>query len=473
MRESERLMKNTAFLGIASVVSKGISFLFMPFLTSYLSPAEFGAAEIVMNTALLLLPFVSLYAPEMLFRFLVSEEDKSAVVTVSAFFAALGTAVFLLLFPLTALVPFLRAYRYYLLCYVPASIFHSFFTHWLRAEGNYRSYAAFGIVSTALTVLLQVLMLGVFRLGVGGYLSAIILADFAVGLVLLFKKRPWQFLKMRFVFYGKAREMTKYALPLIPAATVTWITAHSNRYFLLYYHGNAATGVYAAAGRIPALFTLLLGMFLEAWHYSAVRVEREVRARIFSRAFRLLLPLAATLCGFFMLVAMPLVGLLLHADYSGASTPLLFLLAGAFCSALSGFLGSAYSVTMQTEASLFTSLAGAAFNVILNLLLIPPMGLLGAALAVFFAYFFLLLIRIRQITVMLHVKLEVSCVIRTVLLLLFVATAVVSGSWWSAFCAVLLLTLSFWREMREVIKYFLPFLLQNKKRQKTPTDIDN
>lgn len=473
MRESEKLLGNTAVLGVASMIAKGISFLFMPFLTSYLSPGELGVAEVVANTALILLPFASFYAPETLFRFLASEGEGKTVVTASVTLAALGVLLFLLLFPLTFLVPFLRGYRLALLFYVLAALLHSFFSHWLRARGNYRAYAVQQIATTALTVLLQAVLLGVFELGTLGYLFAIAAGDTLVGGVLLFLLRPWRYVKLGSAQRRDVGRMARYALPLMPTAAVFLVTSLSNRYFLLYYQGEAATGIYAAAGRIPALFTLLISVFLEAWHYSAVSFREGRRARIFARTYRLLLPLSGMLCGGFMLVAPFLVRLLLHDDYEGAAMPLLFLLAGAFCSALSSFLGSAYHVKLRSGECLFTALLGAAFSVTLNFLLIPRFFLLGAALASFLSYLVMLLLRLYRVGKLFCVKLSGGSTVRVVLLLLFAASSLAVHVWWGALLSLALIAISFWRELLEAMRVLLSFLIKFKKRQKEAGDIDN
>ena len=471
MRDSERLLGNTAVLGVASMISKGISFLFMPFLTSYLSPGELGVAEVVANTALILLPFVSFYAPEALFRFLASEGEGERIVTASVALTALGVSLFLLLFPLTFFLPFLRGYRSVLLFYVLAALLHSFFSHWLRAKGNYRAYAIQQIATTALTVLLQVVLLGAFDLGASGYLFAVALGDTIIGGTLFFLLRPWRYVKLRSTWGHDTRRMAKYALPLMPTAAIFLVTSLSNRYFLLYYHGEATTGIYAAAGRIPALFTLLISVFLEAWHYSAVSFDEGRRARIFARTYRLLLPLSGVLCGGFMLVAPLLVRLLLHADYESAIMPLFFLLASTLCSALSSFLGSAYSVTLRSGESLCTALVGAVFSVTLNFLLIPRFALLGAALASFLAYLSMLLLRLYRVGIVLGAKLDSGITLRVVLSLLFTASALAARVWWSALLSLVLITFSFWRELLEAMRVLLSFLINFKKRQKKARDI--
>ena len=69
MRTKETLLSRSLLLGAATGISKVAVFLLMPLYTAYLTPAAFGAADIIAGTAVLLLPFVSFNAPEAVFRF--------------------------------------------------------------------------------------------------------------------------------------------------------------------------------------------------------------------------------------------------------------------------------------------------------------------------------------------------------------------------------------------------------------------
>lgn len=62
--------------------------------------------------------------------------------------------------------------------------------------------------------------------------------------------------------------------------------------------------------------------------------------------------------------------------------------------AFSNFMGSVYVVTKKSAASFWTSLAGSAANIALNLRLIPLMGIQGAAAATFASCLVVFLIRL-------------------------------------------------------------------------------
>ena len=122
MEKKNSLFENTLWLGAATVLSKLAVFLLMPLYTAYLSPADFGVGEIVANTAVLLLPAASLYAPEVLFRFLAGGEEAGECFTCSVLLLLTGLFVFFCFLPLFLFSPTLAPFRWLLFFYVAASV---------------------------------------------------------------------------------------------------------------------------------------------------------------------------------------------------------------------------------------------------------------------------------------------------------------------------------------------------------------
>ncbi len=391
MQKEGKLFSNTLLLGVSSAISKAITFLMLPVYTRALSPSEFGVAEILVSTAVLLLPLVSLYAPEAVFRFRAGGE-RGALST-GGLFLLLGLLVFAICLPLVGLSQRLRPYLWLLYAYVAASLLRSFLAHVLRSDGAFGIYALQQLFCTLLTVTFQFLLLNVLSKGVQGYLLAVVLAD-ATTFLVLFLTQPRRFLPDGAVRRALCAKMAGYALPMIPSTVLWWVIAVSDRYLILLWAGESATGLYAAAGRLPGLLTLAVSVFLEGWHYAALRVEKEEQGALFGRIYGLILPLLVALCVFLILFSGPLVGLFMSAGYSEAAAFVPLLMLGTLCAGLSNFLGSVYHLHLRSGATLLTAALAAGANVLLNLLLLPRIGVLGAALSTAISYALLFFVRL-------------------------------------------------------------------------------
>jgi O-antigen/teichoic acid export membrane protein len=246
--------------------------------------------------------------------------------------------------------------------------------------------------------------------------------------------------------------MLRYAVPLIPSAALWWVLAVSDRYILLHTHGQAITGVYAAAGKLPALLTFATGLFLEAWHFAVIHESEEGRRALFERIYGALLPALVIFVGALILLSDWLVRYLFAADFREAARFVPFLAIAAMFSALSSFLGSVYVVRLRSGASLTTAAVGAGVNLALDAWWIPSLGVWGAVCATLISYLFVFLWRVihckRVLPFHRHSgKLTISSV-----LLLLAALLTVQGARIGACVCTLLALLPFWRQMGDSVR---------------------
>lgn len=383
MEGKRRLLTNLMALGLGTACSKLAVFLLMPLYTAALTPADFGAVDILINTAVLLIPLCSLYAPESVFRFAAGGEEEAQVLSVGGWLLRRGSLALLLILPIMALVAPLRAFLWHLILYVVAAILHSYYSHILRARGQYGFFAVQQIFCTLATVLLAYLLLTVLELGAAGYLAAVYLADAVTAAILHGYLRP----KAQKERDGRLQgAMLRYGLPLIPTATLWWVISALDRYVLLWQHGRGAVGLYAAACKLPAFITLASGIFLEVWHFVALRTDEKERRSVFDRVYALFLPALVLLALMLILGGRFLLRALVAADFEKAAIYLPFITVAMLFSALSSFLGSIYTVRLRTGATLATAALGAAVHTVACFLLIPRLGAWGAIVATAASY---------------------------------------------------------------------------------------
>jgi len=387
MAREGKLFSNTLLLGVSAAAGKALSFLLLPFFTAELSPAEFGVCEILISTALLFSALFSVHAPQATFRFLAQGED--AAVGAGAHLLLAGVIFFSVSMPLWGQISVLQPYRALLWIFVVASLLRSFASHILRAKGQFLLFSLQQLFCALLTALLQILFLRTWHLGVRGYLWGIVLGDTITFLTLLFPLwTRWQ--RVPRVLYGR---MLRFALPFIPAAVLWWGMSGAERYILLYFHGERATGLYAAAGRFPTLITFAASVFLEAWHYASLQAPKETREVLFGRIYALVVPALLALGGIVTAASPVLVTVFLSHAYADAVRMLGFLFFGAICAGMSSFLDSIYSLQLRSCASLYTTALAATGRIGLSFLLVPPLGAVGAAAAGALGFLGLFLLR--------------------------------------------------------------------------------
>lgn len=89
----QTLAGNTVKLGLGTFGSKVLVFLMVRFYTEHLSPADYGTADLITQTANLLIPLLSLGITDAVFRFVMDEtEDAAGVFTAGLFVVLAGGA---------------------------------------------------------------------------------------------------------------------------------------------------------------------------------------------------------------------------------------------------------------------------------------------------------------------------------------------------------------------------------------------
>lgn len=399
MDKYKKLLSNTAILGVGTFASKILVFLLLPLYTAYLSTAEYGTADIITQSANLLMPILSLGICDAVFRFTLDKgTDKRRVLTTGLYVIFAGFLVFALLFPLLNLIDYFEGYMWLIILYAFIANIHSLLAQYCRACGMTAFFALQGIIATAVTIALNVLFLVVMDIGLLGYVLSVVIADAFASLIIIITVRHDFSLSPKRVDRVLAKTMLKFSIPMIPTTIFWWITNVSDRYMIKGFLGDDINGLYAAAFKIPTILILLSGIFIEAWQFSAV-TERDAESRkshenffgiVFESFQGMLFISAAGLIAFSKIASV----ILFANSYYTAWQYMPLLIAATVYSSLVTFMGSVYLVDKKSVHSFVTSMIGALVNIALNLILIPtPLGANGAALATFLSYFVVFIIR--------------------------------------------------------------------------------
>lgn len=449
MNRYKKLFSDTLILGIGTFGSKLLVFLLMPFYTAWLSTSEFSTAELISATANLLIPLACVGIGNGIFRFAADREsDQKAVFSTSIALLGIGSAVFAVLSPLLMLVNYFDGYLWLIVCYVLSANLQSVCAQYVRATDRTRLFAVQGILNTLLTILSNVIFLVVFDLGVTGYVLSVIVGNLLTTAFLTLSARLWTVFDVKKIEGRLMKDLLKFSLPMVPT-TVCWlITDLSDRYMVTYFCGSDVNGVYSAAYKIPTVVNLISGIFLQAWQFSAVAESSDENTckRFYSEVFRGFLSVIMIGTAGLILFSSFLTGLLLNSAYADAAKYMPTLLCAAGIEAIVAFLATVYMVKKKSMHSFLTAMVGTLLNIILNLILIPRLGALGAAIATLAGYGAVLAIRAIDATRMIRFRLCLPRMILSILLIFASATLMTAnisgGVWWTIIPATLILALN-------------------------------
>ena len=398
MGKYKKLLSNTLILALGTFGSKLLVFFMMPLYTYVLSSDQFSVADLISQTANLLIPLACVGIVDGIFRFtLDGEEDRKKTFSSGLAVLLLSSAVFVAIAVVLNFVGIsgeISNYIWLVTFYVVAANIHSAVAQYIRAKGNTLLFSVGGMIGTLLTVAFNLLFLLVFEMGVVGYVLSVVVADVVITVILFFVAKLYRDIDFRLVDKSKISDMLKYSIPMIPTTIFWWITNVSDRYMVSAMVGHDVNGLYSAAYKIPTLLTLICMVFIEAWQFSAVsESDEKERSNFFTSVFAAYQGIMFMATSALILFAKVATVILLDDSYYDSWQYIPVLAIAMAYSGLVTFMGSVYLVKKKSVMSFVTATVGAVINVGLNFILIPRFSAMGAAIATFASYFIVMIIR--------------------------------------------------------------------------------
>lgn len=378
-----------------SLGTKLISFLMVPLYTNILVPAEYGEIDLILSVAGVISPFLACGIHEAIMRFSLDKDaDRKLVLSIGLRVFLLSSVILLVLCPVLMRIPVVSDNLWFLYLYCLLNEIMTITLCYVRGKDNVKLYAFLGFVSAFLTALLNIVFLLVLHWGLFGYKTSMLISPIITTIFAVFMGRLYKDITLNKWDEKLAKEMLQYSLILIPNAVLWWCINASDRFFVSYMCGTEANGVYAVSYKIPTLLNMVASIFMQAWQMSAIKEHEEGEKTDFSNKIYSMLTFIMTIATLsLILVNRTVLNVYVGEEYRFAwhySPPLMV---AFFAGSLGTFWGSFYIATKSMKRYLYSAIAGAVTNLILNLWLINVMGTMGAAIATLISYFVVLFVR--------------------------------------------------------------------------------
>ena len=390
MNKYQTLANNTIILAIGQFGSKMLVYVMLKFYTNMLGADGFGDVNNIINASSLLISVVTLSINEGVLRYALDKANNGKhVLSIGINTAIIGLVIFAAAVPLVGLIEMLSGYQGLIYMYVATGSIKGICAIYGRARGHVKLFAVDGILTTLAVILLNLLLLGVINLGVVGYVLSVSLGDLISIIFLTLKAKLYKQYRPLGNDPALAKAMLRYSIPLMPTTVMWWIINVSDTFMVTAIHGSAANGVYSFAFKFPNLAAIVVGIFSQAWHMSAI-TERNSRkiSQFYSNVFSMIQTVMYIAASGILLVLRPIIMPFFGSEgFEGAYMYVPFLISAVIFQSFNNFLSSIYEACNKTTHSFISSVIGAVSNVVLNLILLnSPMGVLGAALATLVSY---------------------------------------------------------------------------------------
>ena len=397
MSKGKDLAKNTAIVSIGKICTQLITFFLLPVYTAVLSNEEYGVVDLLNTLTSLLLPIATLQIEQGIFRYLLdcreNKEKQTTLITTVSKFILVQSAICILIFLCAS--PFIHnEYKYFLMANLLMGILSSISLQICRGLGDNKTYAVGSFITGALTVILNVIFIVVFKWGAYGMLIATAISNLLCAIYVFVKKKIYKYIDIKQNDKKLLKDIIKYSVPLIPNMISWWIVSASDRTIISAVIGVAQNGIYSAANKFSGIFSTLYSVFNLTWTESAsININSEDRDEFFSKIFDFIVRFFGSLC-LGTIAVMPFVfGILVNEKFAESYYQIPILILGSVFNILVSFLGSVYVAKKLTKEIAKTSIMAAIINIVVNIALINQIGLYAASISTVIAYFAMFIYR--------------------------------------------------------------------------------
>jgi O-antigen/teichoic acid export membrane protein len=407
MLSYQKFARDVGFIGTVQVLTSLGTFFLLPIITKTLGTYDYGIwAQI--NITVSLISSLALMGLSMGFvRFLSSETEnkviKEAVYSILFFVTISSSLACLVLYtfaePLAIFgfkdpgaTYFIQAGSFLIILNALESISLFYF----RVFRQIKKYSYLTLFETfgKLFFILILLKIGYGLLGV--ILATLIVQIFIFLISLVGIISQIGFTLPRFTHI---KEYLQFSLPLTPTSLVRWITESSDRYLVTYFLGLGSVGVYSAAysiGNLIQLFVSPLQLILLPELSKLFDEDKIDQVRTYmSHSLRYFLLITIPAVFGLSALAKPLLGIFTTQDFLSGWLVIPIIAFAGLLAGIFQILINILFLVKETKFATYINIIAAASNVMLNLLLIPSIGIIGAALSTLIAYLLMIILCIR------------------------------------------------------------------------------
>jgi O-antigen/teichoic acid export membrane protein len=394
----KRLVSSLAAYQLADIVSKFIAVILLPVYTRYIDPAGYGVVELLANGVIFVSILVRFGMIEAFLRYYFTDEDPDRRDALAR--RAIGFLLIASTAASVVLAVFAGPVSQFVLGYHDATTMRIAvlglwsFTNLelayglLRVDEKLRWYATASVSNVLLTVASSVVLVvglhdGARGLLLGNYATTTVVL-LALWWMMRHRLRPRPVPEARL---ERMAELLRFGLPTVPAEASVYALSIVDRYYIFHHRGPALAGLYSIAVKLAGAVAFIVRGFQYAWPPLAYSVtdDREA-ARLYGLVTTYYLFITGWVVAGLALLGRWVLRLLAAPSFFDAYKALPWVALGwAMYGLWVVFLAIAGRAKV-TERNFPAAIAGLAANVVLLLVLVPPLGIAGAGLALCGAY---------------------------------------------------------------------------------------
>lgn len=386
---NQSLIKNSAIYALGDIVPKVLGMAVLPIMTKYLALSEYGIIGYVNSIVVLLsiLSMLSLNTYYLVFYYRQTDAIAQQKLLGSLSFFVLGVNLLLavLLFSFGWLLFDGAGSKISFFPFVALGVLTNLMQSFSVMPTALYRLREQPLVLSMLVVLRSVLQVGlglVFVVYFAGGALGILWANFLVAAVFAVIFAVITYRNAILIFdWAQIRAALRFSLPLLPGSVAYYFVSLSDRLFIERYLPMADLGIYTTAANLALMLNIISYGAYKAFEPQFFKVYgTPAFGELFSRVrngFLFIMLLGVMAVGLF---AREFFELFTTNQYHQAYFYVPMILAGVLFYAINMIYATAVTAKGRTKINSLTMIVGGAVSVTLNILLLPVIGLVAAAI---------------------------------------------------------------------------------------------
>lgn len=422
------LSKDSLIYGLGNAVLRILALVTAPIFTRLFIPAEYGIISLIASVISFLSLFLIFGMDNAIFvsyyQYHAKKKERRIVISSAFWFlffwglilvapaSLLSTKISLLIFKTTSyqvlfLITFWTAYLT-LLINLTKVIF--------RLEFRAKTFTLVSAVNAIIVTGLMILFVTYFKKGLTGYFMGSLIGTFLTMLIALYLIRDnlkWA------ISWKRLKEMIIFGAMVVPASLSFFVFDLSDRFFLNHYRNLSELGLYSIGINIASILVFFSYAFGQAWSPQVMKMyfaSRRIYYQFVPRFFVYYLIFFFSLAVLITLFSQEILKILTTPKFYGAALVITPLSLAMVFAATNQVTSLGINLARKTKYFAFYTGLAALLNVILNFLLIPKFGMVGAGWATAISYLFLTIAYFINSQKFIFLKLDWQKIIKLMLL---------------------------------------------------------
>ncbi|MCP4633954.1 MAG: oligosaccharide flippase family protein [candidate division Zixibacteria bacterium] len=391
-----RILGHSSIYILGMMISKVVGFIMIPIYTHYLAPADYGVLELLTMTSDIIAMLIGIGLAQSVLRFYYNyeaPEDRNSVVSTALitgillFAGIFGVLNFQSSLAANIILGSGDSANYFNIIFITMMFFAGVEIPlvYLRAQQRSIYFVVINLIKLIIQLALNIYFIVILQWGVLGVLYSGLIATVAVGLFLTVQT----FWETGFHFsINKLKELIKYGYPLIFTNIGAFVLTYSDRYFLKFYTDLNEVGIYSLGYKFGMMVSiLLLGPFHQFWTAEMFAVaKRDDAKKVFRDFFTYSTFISILFCFAISIYMRDAIELISEQSYWSAYKVIPYICLAYIFMGLHGFTCCGILIAKETRFMAYSTVYAVIANVVLNFILIPKLGAVGAALATIGAF---------------------------------------------------------------------------------------